>query len=59
MRKVQNKLDERLNYIRSLILDMGGFVEQTISSSSDIYEGAGRSGGKNQQPSVKGVTGVF
>ncbi len=36
MRKVQNKLDERLNYIRSLILDMGAFVEKTISSSCDI-----------------------
>ena len=36
MRKVHNKLDERLNYIRSLILNMGGFVEKTISSSYDI-----------------------
>ena len=36
MRKVQNKLDERLNYIRSLILNMGAFVEKTISSSCDI-----------------------
>ena len=36
MRKVQNKLDERLNYIRSLILNMGGLVEQTISAVSDI-----------------------
>ena len=36
MKKVQNKLDERLNYIRSLILNMGVFVEKTISSSCDI-----------------------
>ena len=36
MRTVQNKLDERLNFIRSLILDMGGFVEKTIFSASDI-----------------------
>ena len=36
MRKVQNKLDERLNYIRSLILNMGAFVEKTIFSTSDI-----------------------
>ena len=36
MRKVQNKLDEQLNYIRSLILNMGAFVEKTISSSCDI-----------------------
>ncbi len=33
---IRNKLDERLNYIRSLILDMGGFVEKTISGISDI-----------------------
>ncbi len=33
---MQNKLDERLNYIRSLILKMGGFVEKTISSSLGI-----------------------
>lgn len=36
MRKVQNKLDEKLNYIRSLILNMGAFVEKTISSSCEI-----------------------
>ena len=36
MKTVQNKLDERLNYIRSLILNMGSFVEKTISSSCDI-----------------------
>ena len=36
MRKVQNKLDERLNYIRSRILKMGGFVEKTISASCEI-----------------------
>lgn len=36
MRKVQNKLDERLNYIRALILKMGGFVEKTISASCEI-----------------------
>ncbi len=36
MRKIQNKLDERLNYIRSLILDMGGFVEKTIASACDL-----------------------
>ena len=36
LRKVKNKLDERLNYIRSLILNMGAFVEKTISSTSDI-----------------------
>ena len=36
MRKIQNKLDERLNYIRSLILDMGGFVEDTIFSACDL-----------------------
>ena len=36
MKKAQNKLDERLNYIRSLILNMGVFVEKTISSSCDI-----------------------
>lgn len=33
---MQNKLDERLNYIRSLILNMGGFVEKTIASSLGI-----------------------
>ena len=33
---MQNKLDERLNYIRSLILNMGGLVEKTIYRSSDI-----------------------
>lgn len=36
MRKIQSKLDERLNYIRSLILNMGGFVEKTISNACDI-----------------------
>lgn len=36
MRRIQNKLDERLNYIRSLILDMGGFVEKTIFSACDL-----------------------
>ena len=36
MKTVQSKLDERLNYIRSLILNMGVFVEKTISSSCDI-----------------------
>ena len=36
MKRVHNKLDEQLNYIRSLILNMGGFVEKTIASSCDI-----------------------
>ncbi len=36
LRRVQNKLDERLNYMRSLILNMGGFVEKTIASSLEI-----------------------
>ena len=31
MSKLQSKLDERMNYIKSLILDMGGLVEKTIS----------------------------
>jgi len=33
---IKNKLDERLNYIRSLILNMGGLVEKTISCACDI-----------------------
>ena len=33
MSKLQSKLDERLNYIKSLVLDMGGLVEKTISDS--------------------------
>ena len=36
MKTMQNKLDERLNYIRSLILNMGVLVEKTISSSCDM-----------------------
>ena len=36
MKIIKNKLDERLNYIRSLILNMGGLVEKTISCACDI-----------------------
>lgn len=33
MSKLQSKLDERLNYLKRLLLDMGGLVEKTISNS--------------------------
>ena len=33
MSQLQSKLDERLNYLKRLLLDMGGLVEKTISHS--------------------------
>ncbi len=36
MNTIHNKLDEKLHYIRSLILNMGGLVEKTLSSSYEI-----------------------
>ncbi len=34
--ELQSKLSERLNYIRSLILNMGGFVEKNISTAYEL-----------------------
>lgn len=36
MNELKNKLSERLNYIRSLILNMGGFVEKNISTAYEV-----------------------
>lgn len=36
MKKIQSNLDDRLNHLRSLILNMGGLVEKTISKAWDV-----------------------
>ena len=37
MKNIKNKLDEKLHSIRSLILDMGDLVGQSISLSSEVF----------------------